>query len=498
MTAGFETVSPHSGFSTMSSKRWRLRITFGIIGLTLVGLAVVNYLRVYCCAPIHLRISGGEVCPIRSRMARNICGEVQDAGVTLECMRGTNSETVCAQVDKGQLDLGLVLGGFPDEAYKNVRQVAAFGVDPLHLLVRRELLQAGASTPVEMLRGRRVSLGEQGTNSSILAETLMSFAGLRPGTPERAGDFQAEHLRDRDLRLMLASIRKASPENRASFLAILPDAVFQVDTLPAPLVDELVHVAGYQLVPLPYATAMRLDHRRDHGSAQGKLENSRLESVTIPAFTYGINPPVPPADYQTFGLRLLLVANKHTSTLAVLRVLRALDGEVAQKYHFNLDIGNQATEFPLHPGAAAFAKGRRPLVVGEMLEPIGNFFSVAGAAGAGALAIWGFLRGLRAVHPDVHLKQIDRIERLLRGEERDPAAPAMPRDLVDYLEARLAIVKQTAIDDYAHHRITREEALVSILTLVADTRHLLTQRRRQLDQVEIRTLDSAGRLASAA
>jgi TRAP-type uncharacterized transport system substrate-binding protein len=482
----------------MSSKRWRLRITFGIVGLVLFSLAGINYLRVYCCAPIHLRISGGEVCPIRSRMAKNICGQVQDSGVTLECVRGTNSETICAQVEKGELDLGLVLGGFPDGSYPNVRQVAAFGVDPLHLLVRPELLKTTASTPFEMLRSRRVSLGEQGTNAAILAETLMSFAGLRPATPDRAGDFQAEHLRDRDLHLMLASIRKASPESRPSFMAILPDAVFQVDTLPAPLVDELVHVAGYHLVSLPYATAMRLEHRRDHGPSQGKLENSRLESVTIPAFSYGINPPVPPADCQTFGLRILLISNKHTSTTAVLRVLRALDGNVAEKYHFEMDIGNQATEFPLHPGAAAFAKGHKPLVLGELLEPVGNFFSVAGAAAAGALAIWGFLRGLRAVHPDVHLKQIDRIERLLRGEERDPAAPSMPRELVDYLETRLAIVKQTAIDDYAHHRITREEALVSILTLVADTRHLLIQRRRQLDHGDFRTVDSTGRLASAA
>src|SRR5262249_54559468 len=218
----------HFGFDVMSSKRWRLRITFGVLGLALVGFAVVNYVRVYCCAPIHLRLSGGEVCPIRSRMAKNICAEVEDSGVTLECVRGTNSDTICAQVDKGELDLGLVLGGFPDEAYPNVRQVAAFGVDPLHLLVRRGLLKTAAPTPFEMLRGRRVSLGEQGTNGAMLAETLMSFAGLRPGTPERAGDFQSEHIRDRDLRLMLASIRKASPENRASFLAILPDAVFQV------------------------------------------------------------------------------------------------------------------------------------------------------------------------------------------------------------------------------------------------------------------------------
>ena len=481
----------------MSSKRWRLRIIFGILGLLLVGWAGVNYVRTYCCAPVHLRLSGGEVCPLRSRMAKNICSEVNNAGISLECVRGNNSESICAAVNKGDLDLGLVLGGNADDAYPNVRQVAAFGVDPLHLLVRPDLLKTGTTT-FNMLRGRRVSLGEQGTNGAILAESLMNFAGLRPPAADHAGDYQAEHLREHDLHLMLSSIRRAAPESRAAFLAILPDAVFQVDSLPSPLVDELVRVAGYQIVPLPYATALHLDNRRDHGRAENQLENSRLESVTIPACAYGINPAIPATDCETFGLRLLLVANKNTPANAVLRVLRALDGDIAEQYHLNLDIANQTCEFPLHPGADAFAKGRKPLMVGELLEPVGNFFSVAGAAGAGALAIWGFLRGLRAVHPDVHLRQISHIERLLRGDEHDDAAPILPRDLVDYLEARLAIVKQTAIDDYSHHRITREEALVSILTMVADTRHLLVQRRRQIDRDEACAPARPNRLAGAA
>src|SRR6185503_17864037 len=115
----------------------------------------------------------------------------------------------------------------------------------------------------------------------------------------------------------------------------------------------------------------------------------------------------------------------------------ALDNGVTDRYHIDLSVGEQFREFPIHPGADSFAKGRKPLILGEMLEPVGNLLSVGGAAGAGALALWGFLRGLRAVHPDVHLRQIDRIERLLRGDERDPAAPVIPRDLVDYLETRL-------------------------------------------------------------
>lgn len=482
---------------SMRAARWRLRIVAGTIGLLLVGLAVFNYVRVYCCAPIHLTLSGSDACPLRSQMARTICGEVHDAGISLEAVAGSSSEAICASINKGDLDLGVVLGGFPQGEYKNVRQIASFGVDPLHLLVRRELLTLGPPT-LEMLRGKRVSLGESGTNGALLAESLVRFAGLRPSSEQRSGDFRAEHMRETELHMALQAVRRASPASKASFMAILPDAVFVVDTIPAPIVDELVTIGGYQLIPLPFSTALHLDSRRDRGRTRNLLENSRLESVAIPAYTYGVNPAVPPASCETVGLRLLLIGNKHVSSSAIFRLLRTLDGEVASRFHINLTVADQDCEFPLHSGAAAFAKGRKPMIVGELIEPVQNFFSVAGAAAAGAFGVWGFFRGLRAVHPDVYLRKIARIERLARGDEQDVQAPALPRDFIDYLEAQLAVVKQAAIDDYAHRRLVGDEALVGILTLIADTRHLLAQRHHELDYHEQRGADRRGRLADAA
>ncbi len=481
----------------MPATRGWLKAVIGVVGVLLLGFAVFNYCRVYCRAPIHLTLSGGDVVPLHSEMARTICSEVHNAGIALEPVRRADSEDICAAVDNGKLDLGLVLGGFPSGVHPNVRQVATFGVEPLHLLVRRELLQGKPST-LEILRGRLVSLGELGTNSSLLAEHLMRFAGLRPATATTAGDYRAAHFRNRDLYIARRSLVSASPDSRAAFEAILPDAVFVVDSLPSRIVDKLVGIGGYHLVPLPYATALHLDSRRNHREDEDQLENSRLEAVTIPAYTYGINPPMPAADCETFGLRLMLVANKKVSSMAVLRVLRALDSGVTDRYHIDLTVAEQYSEFPIHPGATAFAQGRKPLIVGELLEPLGDLLSVIGAGAAGLFALWGFLRGLRAVHPDVHLRQIDRIERLLRGEEQDDTAPTLPRDFIDFLEARLVAVKQAAIEDYAASRLQGDEAFMSILTLIADTRHLLVQRRKQLGQQELSAPEQPDRLADAA
>ena len=75
--------------------------------------------------------------------------------------------------------------------------------------------------------------------------------------------------------------------------------------------------------------------------------------------------------------------------------------------------------------------------------------------------------------------------------------PRCPREFIDYLEGRLAQIKQTAIEDYASGRLQGEDALMSILTLTADTRHLLVQRRKQLCQ-EIALPARASRYVDAA
>jgi len=480
----------------MSSTRMSWKTLLAGCGVLLLGLAAYNYFACYCRAPIRLTLSGGDVCPLRSEMAQRICDEVREEGIELESVCETSSDSISKDVDAQRLDLGLVLGGFPPGMHPNVRQVATLGVEPLHLLVRPELLEGGTWS-LERLRGRRISLGERGTNGVRLAAELLRFAGLKPTTAKDTGDFEPVYWHETELIAQLQTWSKTAPPIRAVLAERLPDAFFVVDGLPAPLVDELVKTAGYQLVPLPYATALHLNSRRDATRQDSDIEFSRLEEISIPAYTYSIDPAIPPADCPTFGLRLLLVAHKDVPSHAVLHLLRALDDGAAERYHVDLDVTDEMSDFPVHPGAQAFADERRPAAVNELLEPLTNFLSVLGAGAGGGFALWGFLRGLRAVNPDVHLRQIDRIERLLQGSELDESAPKLPLEFVNFLEARLAQIKQTAIEDFAQGRLEGDQALVSILTLVADTRHLLVQRRKQLGQ-EASANSRSGRLSNAA
>jgi len=462
----------------VDSRRW-WTIGGGVLGAVLLSIAAYNYVRCYCTAPVKLSLSGGSVCPLRSEMAKKIAASIS-GNVAVEVCEGTNSEQICEAVESGTLDLGLILGGLPTAKFKNVRQVARLGVEPLHLVVRREILEQNAAPSLELLRGRRVEVGEAGANGTRLAEDLLQLAGLNANAIEGTPDYVVERHSEAELLKLAAAWRGASEAEQETLKKRLPDAVFVVDSMPSELVDLLVATGEYGLMPLPYATALHVDSRRDHGGSQVQLRNDRVETVTIPAFAYGIQPAAPAQDYETIGLRLLLVARKDVPSDALLKALRSMSDAAAMHTQVALDVTNPNPEFPIHAGAEAFLRARRPIDLGEILGPTTDALSVFGATVAGCLAMWGFIRGLRAIHPDVHLRQIDRIERLLQGNELDESAPTLPREFLEYLEGRLSHIKQTAIEDYANGRLDGDEALVGILTLVTDTRHLLAQRRTLL------------------
>lgn len=464
-------------------RRW-WTICGGLLGVALLGVASYNFCRCYCGAPTPLTLSGGNVCPLRAEMAQRIAASISgDVAVTV--CDASNSSAICAAVDSGKLDLGLVLGGLPTAEFKHVRQVATLGVEPLHLLVRAKIVESLSSWSLQQLRGRRVALGERGSNACRLAEDLVRLAGLvRDDDGAETFAFTPVYESETALLDQIAADADGSTEGKQALSSALPDAVFIVDAMPSELVDELVSGGEYAIVPLPFATALHLDGRRGGASGHDDLRKDRVESATIPAFAYGIEPAVPASDCETIGLRLLLVANEKVADDALLDALRSLNDAVTAHTQVNLDVSNANPEFPVHPAADAYLRARRPIDLDKILGPTTDALSVVGATIAGCLALWGFIRGLRAVQPDVHLRQINRIERLLNGSELDDTCPTIPREMLAYLEARLSHVKHAAIDDYAAGRLDGDEALVGILTLIADTRHLLALRRKQIGESE--------------
>src|SRR5262249_5819319 len=139
----------------------------------------------------------------------------------------------------------------------------------------------------------------------------------------------------------------------------LPDAIFLVTTLPSTTTRFLVTRHNYRLVPLPFAEALALESldnragRDERAAGQERIVLSRLQSTTIPASTYSIEPAVPDKPLSTLGTRLLLVAHKDVPARAALELIEQTYGsEFGQIQHPPLDarLMDLPPEFPWHEG----------------------------------------------------------------------------------------------------------------------------------------------------
>jgi TRAP-type uncharacterized transport system substrate-binding protein len=479
----------------MNIRRTIWKLFLPVVGIALLSLGVYRYTQVHRREAISLRCGIRSGCAASSQLAQRIIADIGQQGISLELVPANTSPEICAAINSGLIDLGVCLGGFPPGEFEDVRQVASLGVEPLHLLVREDLSDQRQST-IDVIRHKRVYLGEQGGNNAALVADLLRFAGLEAGNGANVGDFHAVYMPELQLLEAVRYLERLTGEDRRAQLAKLPDAVFVVAAMPAPLVDGLVKIAGYRLVSLPYATALHLDSRRDREIASNPLAPCRIERTAIPAYTYGASPAVPTRDCETIGLRLLLVANKTVPARIVQRLLRALaDGPFREHYH-GLDMTAASAEFPIHDGAAAYAESRRPLVISDAIQGLTNLASMMGAFCAGMFALWSYFRGLRSVSPQYYLEQIDRIERLVRGVESEDAAPTAPQELLVFLESRLAKIKQSVVEDFARGRLVGDEALLGILTMLADTRNLLVQTSQRICHGDVTTASGGYRAAA--
>ena len=279
-------------------------------------------------------------------------------------------------------------------------------------------------------------------------EDLLRYAGFHSTEAAGRADFAAVYRPEKEIREQVRGLDLLTDSERNTRIEQLPDALFIGGSMPDPLIDRLIKSAGYQLVPLPFATALHLDKRREYGPSVNPLETNRIEATSIPAYTYGAAPAEPPQAYETIGLRLLLVANKEVPAATIHKLLQALTEGVYHEYHTELSVAPTSAEYPMHAGATTFMASRKPISINDAVQGTTNVLSMVGAFSAAPSRCGAISAGLRTVSPQYYLQQVDRIERLVRGVEMEDEAPTAPIDLLVFLEARLAQLKQTVIDDY--------------------------------------------------
>ncbi len=464
------------------------------LGLTWFARLWGGYARAY-----ELSLSAGSRAGLRHEFAEILarCAAPERLRLALHATAG--SEDALQRLEAGELDLALVQGGFRAERFANIRLITALHVEPLHLLVRQELL-AGATQSLAALRGHSVNIGPLGSGTHDLALAVLMFAGLD----------------EADTRI---EVRRYD-ELLALPTAQLPDAIFTVSSLPSPFVRELVVRHGYQLAPLPFGEAFALAGLQDEARAgvpspqdapppivatkpsaglttpaapsraappghvgedkDMDVDRVHIYETVIPAFTYAVDPPVPPTETRTLGARLLLVARTGVPPPAVERLLHVIytSGYTAHLTRPPLEPAtlDLPPEFPLHPGAERYRDRNKSLITSDVYDTFEKTINILAILGTTALSVWLALRRRwkrrRQIGFAGYMKRVTEIER--RALELEQAAELKLRELLD-LQHKLSQLKVEALERLAGGDLDADDLTTSFLAQVNDARSYLTR-----------------------
>ncbi|MBI3860684.1 MAG: TAXI family TRAP transporter solute-binding subunit [Planctomycetia bacterium] len=418
----------------------RMKLLAALIAL---ALAVAGFFLVRSGSQkaYRLRMTAGDSLGHRHALATILAGEAKVRRLTLEITPTSGSSEALSQVASGRLDVALVQGGL--DSHAEIRQVAVLIPEPLHVLVRPDLLERG----VAGLRGKRLDLGPAGSGTRRLAQQTLTLAGLKPDEYRDTSESYTE------LRNMAA--------------ADLPDAVFHVSSLPAPFAEWIVAERGYRLLPVPFGDAMALRDRS-------------LQDVTIPAYTYGVDPPVPAQPVSTVAPWLSIVARRDVPDEAVIRLLESVfDGDFALHAELQgLEVEQvvKRREFALHSGTTTFLNRNHPLITGEFIEGVENLRSFLVSALVALFLAWRWFRSRASVGFERYFDEVTRIELEIL---ETGGAGRLAAEQVQQIEQRLTRVKSEAIEQFSSGRLRGGDLLGSFLSHVVDVRNCLHAHRNE-------------------
>jgi TRAP-type uncharacterized transport system substrate-binding protein len=369
--------------------------------------------------------------------------------------------------------MALVQGGIDPSAHPHVRQLAALHVEPLHLVVKPDLYVA-VSENLANLRGRKVNVSTIGSGTHDLAVDVLEFAGLKPRRGDGPEDYQ----------LSTASYSELESQSDRDEL---PDAVFTVSDLPSPVVRHLVAKRHYRLVSLPFGEAFSLDNFEDssrsrsaeRGQGSDDVNRFRIYPTVVPAFTYGIEPPSPPAPLITFGPRLLLVAHESTPSRAVRLALETIfSPNFAQYYHPPLDpsLLELAPEYPWHAGTEEFREYHKPVLAGEVVDLMEKATSMAGVIAGAIFFLWQWWRQRdrrkRELGFESYMIKVAAIEQ--RALDLELGAMLDLKELLR-LQVELNRLKNEALSRFAEGKLEGEALISGFIAHVNDARNYLTR-----------------------
>lgn len=421
----------------------------------LVALGV-SIARPSTAARKTLEITAGNSKGMRTRVASLLAEAALPHGLELQSTSTGGSREGLQRVNDGEIQLALVQGGLRSTDYPNVRRIATLHVEPLHLLVRKNVYSTVAAHLMN-LRGKRINLSSASSGTSELATELLAFLHLS------ADEYTATHLSYQEL---------TDPD-----LEELPEAIFTVSSLPSPVAQYLIEERGYRLVALPFAESFQLHWFESSGSSD--VNRQQVSATQIPPFCYMADPPRPEQAIETFGTRLELVGNASVSQDVANRLCLAIyDSDFGNIFGKRVtpELLKEKSSFVLHEGTRRYLDRQQPVSSGRVIELTEQLVGILGAAIGAMLFVWQWLKRTRERRRDREfvgcVQRVVEIEtRALRFEQE----AAMSVDDLEKMQNELGDIKSELIERYRNGELEGADMLSAFLKHANDASELISR-----------------------
>lgn len=304
------------------------------VGIAFLGLVALLFATLWVLVPPpprSIELATGFPTGLYQQFGEKLQSELAEEGISLKLRTtgGTSDNLALLKDPHSGVDFAMVQGGVADlSKYPDFISIAGVFYEPVWIWYRESSFpsESGRLGLLSQLKGKRVSIGNEGSGTLSLTSQLLAASGLS------LGDIRAEKLKPLDA---LEKFKKGEL-----------DAVFLVSAAEAPVVKKFYETPGIRLMNFEQAEAYV--HLFPF-----------LSKVTVPRGVVSIAYDLPRQDIQVLAATATLVGKNDISP-ALVTLLLSSTYDILKTYSYLQKPGEfpsgTGLDFPLHVDAEIYLK----------------------------------------------------------------------------------------------------------------------------------------------
>ena len=399
----------------MRVRTWVLWVVF----LLILIFTLVTYNLLASRLPHEVTIASGSPVGMYHQLALKLKEVMEAEHPRIKVnVRTTDGSTQNVQLLlDGEVDFALHQNG--SETHRDLRNVANLYSEVLHTITRRDV----QIDSIKDLRGKRVSVGAEGSGTLQMATTVLSHFGIG--------------LTD------LAARNFGFSETVSALEQGDLDAAFIVTGILSPALTDLLRTGQYRLLSIPEAPAF-------------SFANPTIFAYPIPRAAYSGDPAVPAQDTLCLAVKASLNTRFGTPAYMVRTMTEAALSILFRKQMHLRELtetfAQDEQDFPLHRGALEYYRRGRPTFSSSVAEAFRDTLPYLLVLACLVIVIGATLRQRSIEARDLLRQRLSELMVQVSDVEEEQRGETDPRHLFRMLD-QLSRIKKRAIEDHVHGRL---------------------------------------------